>query len=79
MHKLKFVDFGLARKDCKYEGSYIQSRYYRAPEVILGLHPTEAIDMWSLGCTLAELYLGIPLFAGNCNYSMLSLMSQVLG
>jgi serine/threonine protein kinase len=69
----------LARKDCAYESFYIQSRYYRAPEVIMGLELTEAIDMWSLGCTLAELYLGIPLFHGNCNLNMLLMMSRILG
>jgi serine/threonine protein kinase len=78
-YQLKIVDFGLARKNGQYENSYIQSRYYRAPEVILGLGVSEAIDMWSLGCTLAELYLGIPIFPGNCNLQMLLLMSQVLG
>lgn len=76
---LRLIDFGLARKDSAYESSYIQSRYYRAPEVFLGLQVSEAIDMWSLGCTLAELYLGIPIFAGNCSFNMLALMTNVLG
>ena len=44
---------------------YIQSRFYRAPEVILGSSYDYAIDMWSAGCLLAELYLGYPLFSGN--------------
>lgn len=38
--------------------NYIQSRYYRAPEVILGLRYSTLIDVWSLGCVLAELYTG---------------------
>lgn len=38
--------------------TYIQSRFYRSPEVILGLPYDVAIDMWSLGCILAELYTG---------------------
>lgn len=38
--------------------NYIQSRYYRAPEVILGLRYSTLIDIWSLGCVLAELYTG---------------------
>ena len=44
--------------------TYIQSRFYRSPEVILGLPYEMAIDMWSLGCILAELATGYPLFAG---------------
>ena len=39
--------------------TYIQSRFYRSPEVILGLPYDEAIDMWSFGCILAELYTGM--------------------
>jgi serine/threonine protein kinase len=41
------------------------SRYYRAPEIILGTPYDEKIDMWSVGCVLAELYLGKPLFVGE--------------
>ena len=58
---------------------YIQSRFYRAPEVILGAHYDYAIDMWSLGCLLAELYLGEPIFAGSNEQEQLSLIMQVLG
>lgn len=44
--------------------TYIQSRYYRAPEIILGIDYSTAIDMWSFGCILAELFSGMPLFPG---------------
>ena len=44
--------------------SYIQSRFYRSPEVMLGLRYGTNIDMWSLACILAELYTGYPLFPG---------------
>ena len=40
----------------------------RAPEVILGLPFNEAIDMWSLGCVIAELFLGWPLYPGSSEY-----------
>jgi serine/threonine protein kinase len=44
---------------------YIQSRFYRSPEVILGVPYTEKIDVWSVGCMLVELYTGAPLFSGR--------------
>lgn len=44
----------------------------RSPEVILGNPSTTAIDMWSLGCIAAELFLGFVLYPGNCEYDMVS-------
>ena len=47
--------------------SYICSRFYRAPELIFGATDyTTAIDIWSVGCVMAELLLGQPLFPGAC-------------
>ena len=43
---------------------YIQSRFYRSPEVLLGVPYDLAIDMWSLGCILVEMHTGEPLFSG---------------
>lgn len=63
--KLKLVDYGSGcfREEQVY--TYVQSRFYRAPEVILRLKYTEKVDIWSLGCILVELYTGEPLFPGN--------------
>ena len=44
---------------------YIQSRFYRSPEVLLGISYDLAIDMWSLGCILVEMHTGEPLFSGK--------------
>ena len=44
---------------------YIQSRFYRSPEVLLGMPYDLAIDMWSLGCILVEMHTGEPLFSGS--------------
>lgn len=52
---------------------------FRAPEVILGVPYDEAIDMWSLGCVLAELFLGWPLFPGATEYDQISYIIQMLG
>uniref|UniRef100_A0A8B9KBQ8 Homeodomain interacting protein kinase 1a n=1 Tax=Astyanax mexicanus TaxID=7994 RepID=A0A8B9KBQ8_ASTMX len=61
-YRVKVIDFGSASHVSKAVCStYLQSRYYRAPEIILGLPFCEAIDMWSLGCVIAELFLGWPL------------------
>ena len=50
----------------------------RAPEVILGLQFTEAIDMWSLGCVTAELFLGWPLYPGSSEYDQVSYVSFLI-
>jgi serine/threonine protein kinase len=64
----RLCDFGSAKKLIKGETSiaYICSRYYRAPELIIGAQDyTPDIDIWSLGCVFAELLVNKPLFIGN--------------
>lgn len=51
--------------------TYIQSRFYRSPEVILGCEFSCQIDMWSLGCILVELHTGEPLFDGRDEYDQI--------
>ena len=93
---LKVIDFGTS---C-YEGSsqsrapdYVQTRYYRAPEVafdqsvismiiptlqvIMGVAYTGAADMWSLGCIVAELLTGKPIFPGEAEADQLALIMEV--
>ena len=57
---------------------YIQSRFYRSPEVLLGLAYDLAIDMWSLGCILVEMHVGEPLFAGSNEVGCLPWMRMFL-
>ncbi len=59
------IDFGSSCFEGEQVYSYIQSRFYRSPEVMLGLRYATPIDMWSLACILAELYTGYPLFPGT--------------
>lgn len=76
---LKIVDFGSACFESERVYTYIQSRFYRAPEIMLGLPYSVAIDMWSFGCILAELFLGTPLFSGENEVEQMSLIMEVLG
>lgn len=63
---IKVIDFGSSCFVDERMYTYVQSRFYRSPEVILGLPYGCEIDMWSFGCILAELYMGYPLFPGGC-------------
>ncbi|KAG2660890.1 hypothetical protein PVAP13_1KG466000 [Panicum virgatum] len=76
---VKVIDFGSACMEGKTIYSYIQSRYYRSPEVLLGYPYTTAIDMWSFGCIVAELFIGLPLFPGASEYDVLCRMIEILG
>ena len=58
---------------------YIQSRFYRSPEVLLGLSYDMAIDMWSLGCILVEMHTGEPLFNGHNEFDQMNKIVEVLG
>ncbi|KAI1118527.1 hypothetical protein F5Y14DRAFT_438506 [Nemania sp. NC0429] len=60
--EIKVIDFGSSCFENEKVYTYIQSRFYRSPEVILGMTYGLPIDMWSLGCILAELYTGVPIF-----------------
>ncbi|KAI9298493.1 kinase-like protein, partial [Neoconidiobolus thromboides FSU 785] len=77
--ELKIIDFGSACHEHKTIYTYIQSRFYRSPEVILGLPYSASIDMWSVGCILVELFLGLPLFPGTSEYNQLSRIVELLG
>ena len=76
---LKLIDFGSSCFDTARVFSYIQSRFYRAPEIILGVAYTGAIDMWSLGCVLVEMVSGVPAFTGTNEREQLALYMEVLG
>nr|OQO26733.1 hypothetical protein B0A51_07712 [Rachicladosporium sp. CCFEE 5018] len=78
--RLKICDLGTAAKAQDAEITpYLVSRFYRAPEVILGIPFDYAIDMWSIGCTLFELYTGRILFAGSDNNQMLRSIQECRG
>ncbi|KAG6827327.1 hypothetical protein H0H92_012200 [Tricholoma furcatifolium] len=86
---LKVCDFGLARsvKTAEPSGTetgfmteYVATRWYRAPEIMLTFKQyTKAIDVWSVGCILAEMLSSKPLFPGRDYHHQLSLILDVLG
>ncbi|KAK9781855.1 putative Kinase-like domain-containing protein [Seiridium cardinale] len=76
---IKIIDFGSACDERQTVYTYIQSRFYRSPEVLLGLPYSSAIDMWSLGCIVVELFLGLPLFPGSSEYNQVSRIVEMLG
>ncbi|ETW63609.1 CMGC/GSK protein kinase [Plasmodium falciparum 7G8] len=81
-HTLKLCDFGSAKNLLAGQRSvsYICSRFYRAPELMLGsTNYTTHIDLWSLGCIIAEMILGYPIFSGQSSVDQLVRIIQVLG
>ena len=76
---IKVIDYGSSCFEDSRVYTYIQSRFYRAPEIILGIPYTPAIDMWSLGCILAELFTGYPLFPGESEKEQLALIMEIYG
>lgn len=59
--------------------SYIQSRFYRSPEIIIGYPYGHGIDIWSLGCILVEMHTGDPLFGGADSHDQLFKITQLCG
>ena len=76
---VKIIDFGSSCFEGQQVFTYIQSRFYRAPEVVLRFAYSSSIDMWSFGCILVELFTGFPLFAGEDERDQLFSMIEVLG
>ncbi|THH09984.1 hypothetical protein EW145_g1643 [Phellinidium pouzarii] len=77
---LKVCDLGSASDASENDITpYLVSRFYRAPEIIMGVPYDCSLDIWSIGCTLYELYTGKILFPGRSNNQMLLLMMELKG
>eukprot|EP00002_Diphylleia_rotans_P029357 TRINITY_DN5973_c0_g1_i3.p1 TRINITY_DN5973_c0_g1~~TRINITY_DN5973_c0_g1_i3.p1 ORF type:complete len:713 (-),score=178.54 TRINITY_DN5973_c0_g1_i3:100-2238(-) len=76
---IKLIDFGSSCYTADFHTSYVQSRSYRAPEVVLGCAYGKKADIWSLGCILAELYTGYVLFQNISLSTMMTRIVSVLG
>ncbi|CAD2216873.1 dual-specificity tyrosine-(Y)-phosphorylation regulated kinase [Angomonas deanei] len=84
--RLKVIDFGSAFVEAnaykQKKFTYIQSRYYRAPEIILGIDNYNydySIDVWSFGCILCELKNGFPIFPAQCEGELLERITEYFG
>jgi dual specificity tyrosine-phosphorylation-regulated kinase 2/3/4 len=76
--KIKIIDFGSGCFEAERMYTYIQSRFYRSPEVILGIPYTTSIDMWSFGWILCELLIGYPIFPGQDEYEQIARIMEIL-
>ncbi|XP_050324814.1 probable serine/threonine-protein kinase dyrk2 isoform X6 [Bactrocera neohumeralis] len=76
---VRLIDFGSATFDHEHHSTIVSTRHYRAPEVILELGWSQPCDVWSIGCILFELYLGITLFQTHDNREHLAMMERILG
>lgn len=81
-NELKLADFGLAKsvKENKDNTEYVSTRWYRAPELALSSKSyNQAVDVFALGCIMAELFLGRPIFPGRTENDQLTVIFSVLG
>lgn len=78
---LKVADFGLAKQYDKFRKMYtnkVVTLWYRAPELLLGSHNyNKSLDIWSVGCFMAELYIGKPLFPGSVEAKQIDLIFKL--
>ncbi|XP_022659758.1 mitogen-activated protein kinase 14-like isoform X1 [Varroa jacobsoni] len=78
--ELKIIDFGLARQAEPEMTGYVATRWYRAPEIMLNwMRYTQTVDIWSVGCIMAELITSRTLFPGNDHIHQLHVIIKYLG
>lgn len=77
--EIRLIDFGSATFDHEHHSTIVSTRHYRAPEVILELGWSQPCDVWSIGCIIFELALGITLFQTHDNKEHLAMMERILG
>eukprot|EP00095_Tigriopus_kingsejongensis_P010919 snap_masked-scaffold238_size242079-processed-gene-1.8 protein:Tk10919 transcript:snap_masked-scaffold238_size242079-processed-gene-1.8-mRNA-1 annotation:"serine threonine-protein kinase doa" len=77
--EIRLIDFGSATFDHEHHSTIVSTRHYRAPEVIMELGWAQPCDVWSIGCIIFELALGITLFQTHDNKEHLAMMERILG
>jgi dual specificity tyrosine-phosphorylation-regulated kinase 2/3/4 len=76
---VKLIDFGSSCFDGYQKYEYIQSRFYRAPEVIIGIPYGPPMDIWSTALIVVELLIGRPLFPGDDEEEQMAMIAELLG
>lgn len=76
---MKLIDFGSACTDFKNGFTYVMSRYYRAPEVVLGMPYDHAVDMWSFGLIIYEMARVHPLYPARDERDLLEMFRVTIG
>ena len=77
--EIRLIDFGSTTLDHEHHSTIVSTRHYRAPEVIMEMGWTQPCDVWSIGCILFELVMGVTLFQTHENREHLAMMERVLG
>lgn len=77
--EIRLIDFGSATFDHEHHSTIVSTRHYRAPEVILELGWSQPCDVWSIGCIIFELAMGMTLFQTHDNREHLAMMERILG
>ena len=79
LRHVKLIDFGCSCFVGNIIFAYVQSRYYRAPEVVLGMTYAKEVDMWSLGCLICEMLTGSPLLPARDEEELINMMVEMFG
>jgi len=77
--EIRLIDFGSATFNHEHHSTIVSTRHYRAPEVIMELGWSQPCDVWSVGCIIFELALGVTLFQTHDNREHLAMMERILG
>eukprot|EP00092_Neocalanus_flemingeri_P016370 GFUD01017719.1.p1 GENE.GFUD01017719.1~~GFUD01017719.1.p1 ORF type:complete len:570 (+),score=147.73 GFUD01017719.1:495-2204(+) len=77
--EIRLIDFGSTTFDHEHHSSIVQTRHYRAPEVVMELGWDQSCDVWSIGCIIFELAMGYMMFDTHSSHEHLAMMERVLG
>jgi len=78
---MKICDFGFSRSIGKGNDltEYVATRWYRSPELLLGIPYNKTVDLWAVGCIMGEMLDGQPMFPGECEIDQIQLICELLG
>lgn len=77
--EIKLIDYGCSASSSEVIYTYIQSRFYRSPEIVMGVPYDDAIDVWSYACVLCEMVTGKPLFEAEDEQELMQLYMKIIG